>query len=78
MPALKFNYCLRFDPRHFSLPSTFNKRSVAGNNEIIPGILRVWFSDIPAGDGKIPNLFYSVYTLFSLYKSVIFSLSTSK
>ncbi len=22
--GLKFNYCLRFDPHHFSLPSTFN------------------------------------------------------
>jgi hypothetical protein len=22
--GLKFNYCLRFDPCHFSLPSTFN------------------------------------------------------
>jgi hypothetical protein len=26
---LKFNYCLRFDQRHFSLPSTFNIKKTA-------------------------------------------------
>ena len=68
--------------KNFPSPAgmSLTKRSLAGNNEIIPGIWRVWFSDIPAGDGKIINLFLqcTVYTLFSLYKSVIFSPSTSK
>jgi hypothetical protein len=43
---------------------SFTKLSLAGNNLIIPGAARESLvSDIPAGDGKIVNLFYSVWAL---------------
>jgi hypothetical protein len=38
--------------------------SLAGNNLIIPG-QGEFGSDIPAGDGKIDNLFYSVFVLLN-------------
>jgi hypothetical protein len=41
------------------------KHSLAGNNLvnlIIPGQGEFGYSDIPAGDGKIGNLFYSAVT----------------
>jgi hypothetical protein len=49
----------------YSRPSrdvTITKLSLAGNNLIIPGQGEL-VSDIPAGDGKIVNLFYSVHSL---------------
>jgi hypothetical protein len=36
------------------------KLSLVGNNSIIPGHGESGYSDIPAGDWKISNLFYSV------------------
>ncbi len=55
--------------KNFPSPTgmSLTKRSLAGNNEIIPGIWRVLFSDIPAGDGKIVNLFLqSIYSILSI------------
>jgi hypothetical protein len=45
----------RLPPAKMSL----NKLSLAGNNLMIPGRENL-VSDIPAGDGKIANFFYSV------------------
>jgi hypothetical protein len=39
---------------------SLTKLSLAGNNLIIPGQEEFDYSDIPAGDGKNDNLFYSV------------------
>jgi hypothetical protein len=36
---------------------SLTKRSLAGNNEIIPGLGESLVSDIPSGDVKIANLF---------------------
>jgi len=55
--------------KNFPSPAgmSLTKRSLAGNNEIIPGIWRVWFSDIAAGDGKIVNLFLQcIHSILSI------------
>ncbi len=42
-----------------------NKLSLGGNNDVITELFlsrRSLVSDIPAGDGKLVNLFYGVYT----------------
>jgi hypothetical protein len=55
--------------REFPVPSrdATTKLSLGGNNDVITelflpgGVWLVTYTDIPAGDGKLVNLFYGVY-----------------
>jgi hypothetical protein len=65
--------------REFSVPSrnVTTKLSLGGNNDVITELFllrRSLVSDIPAGDGKLVNLFYGVHThpfLRILYPDVL-------
>jgi hypothetical protein len=53
--------------REFPVPSrdVTTKLSLGGNNDVITELFLPggsWVSDIPAGDGKLVNLFYGVGT----------------
>ena len=58
------NVCLHCKKRLAIFPSSagmsLSKLSLAGNNLIIPVQRKFGYSDMPAGDGKITNPFYSV------------------
>ncbi len=49
----------------FPVPSLDFTYSLAGNNSIIPGHRECLVSVIPGGDGKIDNLFFTVYRVQS-------------